>query len=51
MDPEPPPLAAPKGPRVDVTPEDLERFGDEDLMRRVSNDDRLRDEVPPHHRR
>ena len=34
MDPEPPP--APKPPRVHVTPEDLERFGDEDLMRRAS---------------
>jgi hypothetical protein len=50
MDPEPPPPAAPKPSRVHVTPEDLERFGDEDLMRRASNDDWLRDEAPPHHR-
>ena len=50
MDPEPPPRAAPKPPRVHVTPEDLERFGDEDLMRQASNDDWLRDEAPPHHR-
>jgi len=50
MDPEPPPPAAPKPPRVHVTAEDLERFDDEDVMRRASNDDRLRDEVPPHHR-
>ena len=50
MDPEPPPLAAPIPPRVHVTAEDLEGFGDEDLMRRASNDDWLRDEVPPHHR-
>jgi hypothetical protein len=49
MDPEPPPPAAPKQPRVHVTPEDLERFGDEDAMRRASNDDWLRDEAPPHH--
>jgi hypothetical protein len=34
---------------VHVTPEDLERFGDEDLMRRASSDERLRDEAPPHH--
>jgi hypothetical protein len=49
MDPEPAPSAAPKPPRVHVTPEDLERFGDEDLMRRASNDDWLRDQAPPHH--
>jgi hypothetical protein len=51
MDPEPPPKAAPKSPRSHITPEDLERFGDEDLMRRTSNDDWLRDEAPPHHDR
>jgi hypothetical protein len=28
-----PPPAAPKPPRVHVTPEDLERFGDEDVDR------------------
>jgi hypothetical protein len=51
MDSELPPLAVPKRPRVHVTPEELERFGDEDLMRRASNDDWLRDEAPPHHDR
>ncbi len=50
MDAEPPPLAAPKPPPVNVTPEELERFRDEDLMRGASNDDWLRDEAPPHHR-
>lgn len=50
MDPKPPPAAAPKAPRARVTPEDLERFGDEDSMRQASNDDWLRDEAPPHHR-
>jgi hypothetical protein len=50
MDAESPPPAAPKPPRVRVTPEELARFGDEDLMRRASNDDWLRDEAPPHHR-
>ncbi len=50
MNPEPPLPAASKPPRVHVTPEDLDRFGDEDLMRRASNDDWLRDEAPPHHR-
>jgi hypothetical protein len=50
MDAEPPPPAEPKPPRVHVTPEELDRFGDEDLMRRASNDDWLRDEAPPHHR-
>ncbi|SON63925.1 hypothetical protein MSIMFI_05456 [Mycobacterium simulans] len=49
MDPEPRPPAAPKPQPVHVTPEDLERFADEDLMRRTSNDDWLRDEAPPHH--
>lgn len=49
MDREPPPPAAPKPPRAHVTREDLERFADEDLMRRASNDDWLRDEAPPHH--
>jgi hypothetical protein len=49
MDAEPRPPAAPKAPQVHVTPEEMDRFGDEDLMRRASNDDRLRDEAPPHH--
>jgi len=42
--------AASKPPPVRVTQSDLERYADEDLMRRASNDDRLRDEQPPHHR-
>ena len=50
MDSEPSPPAAPKPPRVHVMPDDVERYSDEDLMRRASNDDRLRDEAPPHHR-
>ncbi|MHA7648912.1 hypothetical protein ACX9NE_03915 [Mycobacterium sp. ML4] len=49
MDPETPPPAAPKPSQPHVTREDLERFGDEDLMRRASNDEWLRDEAPPHH--
>ena len=49
MNPESPPPPAPKPPRVHVTPEDLERFGDEDAMRRESNDEWLRDQAPPHH--
>lgn len=36
--------------RVQVTPEDLERFGDEEQMRAASDERRLRDEQPPHHR-
>ncbi|WP_197694778.1 hypothetical protein [Mycobacterium sp. 852002-51971_SCH5477799-a] len=47
-EPEHPP-AAPKPKRVHVTPEDLERFGDEEQMREASDDRRLRDEQPPHH--
>jgi hypothetical protein len=50
MTAEPPPPDAPKPPRVRFTPEDLERFRDEEAMRRESNDDWLRDEAPPHHR-
>ncbi len=44
-----PPPAAPKPPRVHVTPEDLERFGDEEQVRAAWDEDRLRDEQPPHH--
>lgn len=51
MEPEPPPPDAPQPPRSHLTREDLERFGDEDQMRRTSNDDWLRDEAPPHHDR
>jgi hypothetical protein len=49
MDPEPPHPATPKPPRERVTREDFERFGDADAMQHASNDDRLRDERPPHH--
>ena len=42
--------AAPKPPRVRITPEDLERFGDEEQMRAASDEGWLRDEQPPHHR-
>lgn len=45
-----PPQAAPKPPRAHVTPEDLERFGDEEQVRAASDERRLRDELPPHHR-
>ncbi|WP_197499177.1 MULTISPECIES: hypothetical protein [unclassified Mycobacterium] len=51
MPTEPPtrPPASPKPPRARVTPEDLERFGDEEQMRAASDEGRLRDERPPHH--
>lgn len=49
VDREPQPKAAPKPPRAHLTPEDLARFADEDVMRQASNDDWLRDEAPPHH--
>jgi hypothetical protein len=35
---------------VHVTPEDLERFGDEEQVRAAWDEGRLRDERPPHHR-
>ncbi|MEB4210051.1 hypothetical protein [Mycobacterium sp. 94-17] len=35
--------------RVHVTPEDVERFGDEEQVREASDERRLRDERPPHH--
>lgn len=38
---------AAKPPRV--TPEDLDRFGDEEQMRAASDEGRLYDERPPHH--
>ena len=44
-----PPSAAGKPRPVHVTPEDVERFGDEDQVREVSDERRLRDERPPHH--
>ncbi|MGB9224258.1 hypothetical protein [Mycobacterium sp.] len=47
--PHPPPVAR-KAPQVRVTPEDLERFSDEEQVRAAWDDDRLRDEQPPHHR-
>lgn len=49
-EPPQPPAATPKRPRVHVTPEDLERFGDEEQVRAAWNESRLRDEQPPHHR-
>jgi hypothetical protein len=51
MPTEPPdPLPAlPNPPRAKVTPEDLERFGDEDQVRAEWDERRLRDEQPPHH--
>ncbi|WP_197503946.1 hypothetical protein [Mycobacterium sp. 852014-50255_SCH5639931] len=51
MPTEPPnrPPADPKPPRVRTTPEDLERYGDEEQMRAASDEGRLRDERPPHH--
>ncbi|WP_454561514.1 hypothetical protein [Mycobacterium haemophilum] len=45
-----PPRAAPKPPRVHVTSDDLERFGDEEQVRAAWDEGRLRDEQPPHHR-
>lgn len=48
-EPPPPPPVEPKRTRAHVTSEDLARFGDEELIRRESNDEWLRDEVPPHH--
>ncbi|MCV7199319.1 hypothetical protein [Mycobacterium angelicum] len=49
-EPSQPRAAAAKPPRPLVTPEDLERFGDEEQMREASDEGRLRDEQPPHHR-
>jgi len=49
-EPSRPSRAAPKPPPARVTQSDLERYADEDPMRRASNDDRLREEQPPHHR-
>ncbi|WP_407686751.1 hypothetical protein [Mycobacterium sp. HUMS_1102779] len=43
------PPAEPKPPRVRVTPEDLERYGDEDQVRAAWDEGRLRDDRPPHH--
>ncbi|WP_197501154.1 hypothetical protein [Mycobacterium sp. 852002-51057_SCH5723018] len=48
--PREPPPAVPRPPRRDITPEDLERFGDEEQVRAASDESRLRDERPPHHR-
>lgn len=41
---------APKRPQVHVTSEDLARFSDEEQVREAWDEDRLRDEQPPHHR-
>jgi hypothetical protein len=48
-EPHDPPSAAGKPRRVHVTPEDVERFGDEDQVREAWDERRLRDEQPPHH--
>ena len=45
-----PPAAASKPLPVHITPEDLERFGDEEQVRAAWDEGRLRDEQPPHHR-
>lgn len=44
-----PPPSAPNRPRPRVTPEDFERFSDEEQMREASDEGRLWDERPPHH--
>ncbi|QLL07300.1 hypothetical protein [Mycobacterium vicinigordonae] len=41
---------SPHEPKPGVTREDLARYADEDLMREVQDEARLRDEAPPHHR-
>jgi hypothetical protein len=43
------PSAAPTPRRVQVTPEDVERYLDEDQAREALDERRLRDEQPPHH--
>ncbi|UXA04453.1 hypothetical protein KXD96_15625 [Mycobacterium sp. SMC-2] len=48
-EPSNPPPAAPKPAQARITPEDLERFGDEEQMRAASDEGRLHDERPPHH--
>ncbi|WP_165609339.1 hypothetical protein [Mycobacterium alsense] len=45
----PQPRATPKARQVDVTAEDLERYGDEEQVRAALDESRLRDEQPPHH--
>ncbi|BBZ45272.1 hypothetical protein [Mycobacterium parmense] len=49
-DPPPPRRAPATPPRSHVTPEDAERYGDEEQVREASDERRLRDEQPPHHR-
>jgi hypothetical protein len=49
-EPQQPPPPAPKPRPVQVTPEELERFGDEEQVRAVWDERWLRDEQPPHHR-
>jgi hypothetical protein len=48
-EPPPPPPAGPKPPPVRLTPEDFERFDDEEQVRSAWDEGRLRDEQPPHH--
>lgn len=40
---------AAKKPRVHVSAEDVERFGDEEQVRSAWDESRLHDERPPHH--
>ncbi|WP_428899643.1 hypothetical protein [Mycobacterium sp. Lab-001] len=50
-DPEHRPLSdAPTPSSERVTPEDWERYGDEDQVRSAWDEGRLHDEQPPHHR-
>lgn len=44
------PPASHKPPTVQVTPDDAERYADEDQARDAWDERRLRDEQPPHHR-
>ncbi|MEE6178076.1 hypothetical protein [Mycobacterium sp. 050134] len=47
--PRQPPAAPNARPSSRVTPAELERFADEDLMREMQDEARLLDEAPPHH--
>ncbi|WP_169926102.1 hypothetical protein [Mycobacterium arosiense] len=48
-EPSHPPPTAPNPKRVQVTPEDVERYADEEQTREARDERRLRDERPPHH--
>ena len=49
-EPTDPPPAAVNPPGARVTPEEFERFGDEEQVRAAWDEVRLRAEQPPHHR-